>query len=164
MTLEIRILSCSSRLFIITLQVWRWRWHYLLKNAYFHYMQTWFHVQLDRKILKGLYSTHHCVNIFPPAGRLMMGRILNRDLPRFFDQVGHQTTNASIGSIFSLYVYNDRQAYQIMNNLVKDLKILSFQVNFQCLKLVESFKKNYMKNTWLQDQLIVRNFFENFEF
>ena len=65
-------------------------------------MQTWFHVQLDRKILKGLYSTHHCVNIFPPAGRLMMGRILNRDLPRFFDQVGHQTTNASIGSTFSL--------------------------------------------------------------
>ena len=23
--------------------------------------------------------------------------------PRFFDQVGHQTTNASIGSTFSLY-------------------------------------------------------------
>ena len=25
------------------------------KNAYFHKMNTWFHVQLDQKILDGLY-------------------------------------------------------------------------------------------------------------
>ena len=30
---------------------------------------------------------------------------------------------------------------KIMNILVKDLKILSFKVIFQCLKLVESFQK-----------------------
>ena len=30
---------------------------------------------------------------------------------------------------------------KIMNNLVKDLKILSFKVIFQSLKLVESFQK-----------------------
>ena len=30
---------------------------------------------------------------------------------------------------------------KIMKNLVKDLKILSFQVIFQCLKMVESFQK-----------------------
>ena len=36
---------------------------------------------------------------------------------------------------------------KIMNNLVKDLKILSFKVIFQCQKLVESFpKKNPVKN------------------
>ena len=36
---------------------------------------------------------------------------------------------------------------KIMNNLVKDLKILSFKVIFQCLKLVETFrKKNSVKN------------------
>ena len=36
---------------------------------------------------------------------------------------------------------------KIMNNLVKDLKILSFKVIFQGLKLVESFqKKNSVKN------------------
>ena len=47
-------------------------------------------------------------------------------------------------SIFSLN--NDRLA-KIMNNLVKDLKILSFKVIFKCLKLVKSFpKKNSVKN------------------
>ena len=30
-----------------------------------------------------------------------------------------------------------------MNNLVKDLKILSFKVIFLCLKLVESFQKKF---------------------
>ena len=30
---------------------------------------------------------------------------------------------------------------KIMNNLVKDLKLLSFKVIFQCLKLIESFQK-----------------------
>ena len=30
---------------------------------------------------------------------------------------------------------------KILNNLVKDLKILSFKVIFKCLKLVESFQK-----------------------
>ena len=28
----------------------------LWKNAYFHYMQTWFDAQLDQKILDGIYS------------------------------------------------------------------------------------------------------------
>jgi len=41
-------------------------------------------------------------------------------------------------SIFSLN--NDLvRLTKIMKNLVKDLKILSFKVIFQCLKLVESF-------------------------
>ena len=63
----------------------------------------------------------------------------NRDRPRFFDQVGHLTTNASIeNKHFSLN--NDLvRLTKIMNNLVKDLKILSFKVIFQCLKLVESY-------------------------
>ena len=33
---------------------------------------------------------------------------------------------------------------KIMNNLVKDLKILSFKVIFQCLKLVETFRKQIL--------------------
>ena len=54
---------------------------------------------------------------------------------------------------------------KIMNNLVKDLKILSFKVIFQCLKLVESFQKNNsVKNIWLGDQLILMKFSENFDF
>ena len=67
-------------------------------------------------------------------------------------------------SIFSLN--NDLlMLTKIMNNLVKDLKILSFKVIFKCLKLVESFqKKNSVKNIWLEDQLILMKFFENFDF
>ena len=41
---------------------------------------------------------------------------------------------------------------KIMNNLVKDLKILSFKVIFQCLKLVKS------------TQLISMEFFDNVDF
>ena len=74
--------------------------------------------------------------------KIYLGRILTRVRPRFFDQVGHQTTNASIGiNIFSLFIVHVRLT-KIMNNLVKDLKILSFKVIFQCIKFVESFKKN----------------------
>ena len=41
-----------------------------------------------------------------------------------------------------------------MNNLVKDLKILSFKDIY--LKLVESFQKKFsVKNIWLGDQLIL---------
>ena len=71
--------------------------------------------------------------------------LASRDCPRFLDQVGHQTTNASIGNRhFSLN--NDIVTFtKIMNNLVKDLKILSFRVNFQCLNLVKSFQKNSFK-------------------
>ena len=51
-----------------------------------------------------------------------------------------------------------------MNNLVKDLKILTFKVIFPRLKLVESFpKKNTVKNIWLGDKLILMKFFENFD-
>ena len=67
-------------------------------------------------------------------------------------------------SIFSLN--NDIVTLtKIMNNLVKGLKILSFKVIFQCLKLVESFpQKISVKNIWLGDQLLSMKFFENFDF
>ena len=76
----------------------------------------------------------------------------SRVRPRFFDQVGNQTTNAYIGNKYIFTKLCHHQTYQNYENLVKDLKILSFKVIFQCLKLVESFKK---KNS---------HFFENFDF
>jgi hypothetical protein len=52
-----------------------------------------------------------------------------------------------------------------MNNLVKDLKILSFKVIFQRLKLGESFQKIISeKNISLGDQLKVMKFFEKVDF
>ena len=47
---------------------------------------------------------------------------------------------------------------KIMNNLVKDLKILSFKVIFKCLKLVESFQKKFC------EEYVLMKFFENFDF
>ena len=64
-----------------------------------------------------------------------------RDRPRFFDQIGHQTTNASIGNKHFFTKYWHCQFYQSYENVVKDLKIFSFKVIFQCLKLIESFRK-----------------------
>ena len=52
-----------------------------------------------------------------------------------------------------------------MNNLLEHLKIRTFKVIFQCLKLIESFQKKIsVKNIWLEDQLILMKFFENFDF
>ena len=84
-----------------------------------------------------------------------------KDRPRFFYQVVHQTTNASIWN-----KHNDLvRLTKIMNNLVKDIKILTFKFIFQCLKLVESFQKKIsVKNIWLGDQLLLMKFFENFDF
>ena len=67
-------------------------------------------------------------------------------------------------SIFSLN--NDiLRLTKIMNNLVKDLKILTFKVIFKCLKLVESFQKIFsVKNIWLRDQLLLMKCFEKFDF
>ena len=54
--------------------------------------------------------------------KLLLQCIFTRDRPRFFDQVGHQNTNASIGnkhflSIFSLKTYqNYEQPYQRSQN------------------------------------------------
>ena len=87
-----------------------------------------------------------------------------RDRPRFFGQVGHQTTNASIGNkhIFSLNNYIVRLT-KIMNNLVKVLKILIFKVIFQCWKSVESFWL-FLKNIKLGAQLLLMKLFENLDF
>ena len=67
-------------------------------------------------------------------------------------------------SIFSLN--NDIvRLTKIMNKLVKDCKIRTFKVIFQCLKSVKSFQKKFsVKNITLGDQLLFMKFFENFDF
>ena len=83
---------------------------------------------------------------------------------RFFDQVGHQTTNASIGNKH-FFTNNDFvRLTKIMNNLVKDLKTLRFKVIFQCLKLIESFRKNSVKDIWLGNQLLLMKIFRKLWF
>ena len=62
---------------------------------------------------------------------------LPRYCPRFFDLVGYQTTNASIRNKHFSPNNDLVRLTKIMNNLFKDLKILSFKVIFQCLKSIE---------------------------
>ena len=51
------------------------------------------------------------------------------------------------------------------NNLVKDFKILSFKVYFQCLKFVESLQKKFsVQNIWLGYQLLFMKIFETLIF
>ena len=70
---------------------------------------------------------HHVLMLVPTNIFHIPADMNRRDRPKFFDQVGHQTTNASIGNKhFSLNNDLVRLA-KIMNNLVKDLKILSFK-------------------------------------
>ena len=66
-------------------------------------------------------------------------------------------------SIFS--INNDiLRLTKIMNNLVKDLKTLSFKVIFQCLKLVESFPKKIFCQEYLIARLTyINEIFENFD-
>ena len=82
-----------------------------------------------------------CVNGGQKSSSSNLLSFMGRDRPRFFDQIGHQTTNASIGNKHFLLNNDLLRLTKIMNNLVKDLKILSFKVIFKCLKLVESFQK-----------------------
>ena len=61
-------------------------------------------------------------------------------------------------SIFSLN--NDLvRLTKIMNNLVKDLKILSFKVIFLCLKLVESFQKNIFEEYLIRRPTYINEIF-----
>ena len=46
------------------------------------------------------------------ALKLLEHLLFNRVRPRFFDQVGHQTTNASIGNKYFSIKYSHHQAYQ----------------------------------------------------
>ena len=62
-------------------------------------------------------------------------------------------------SIFSLNNVLVRLT-KIMNNLVKDLKILSFKVIFQCLSLVKSFqKKNFCEEYLIRRPTYINEIF-----
>ena len=61
-------------------------------------------------------------------------------------------------SIFSLN--NDLvRLTKIMNNPVKDLKILSFKVIFKCLKLVESFQKKFCEEYLIRRPTYINEIF-----
>ena len=61
-------------------------------------------------------------------------------------------------SVFSLN--NDLvRLTKIMNNLVKDLKILRFRVIFKCLKLVKSIKKKFCEEYLIRRPTYINEIF-----
>ena len=48
---------------------------------------------------------------------------------------------------------------KIMNNLVKDLKILSFKVIFQCLKFIKSFQKKFCEEYLIRRPTFISKIF-----
>ena len=68
----------------------------------------------------------------------------SRDRPRFLIKLGIKLLLMHLLEISIFSLNNDLvRLTEIMNNLVKDLKILSLKVIFKCLKLVQSFQKKF---------------------
>ena len=77
--------------------------------------------------------------------------------PIFFDQVGHQTTNAFIGNKHFFTKYRPRQAYQNYEKRCERSQNSEFQSHFLMSKIGQIFPK---KNFW-EEYLIRRPTFIN---
>ena len=76
--------------------------------------------------------------------------------PRFFDQVGHETTNASIGNKYFFTKLFHHQTYQ--NYLQSRQKLGTFLVNKVLYK--SKFSKNFINISWSSNQIFfTKNFF-----
>ena len=70
--------------------------------------------------------------------------MISRVRPRFFDQVGHQTTNASIGNKHFFTKLCHRQTYQNYDQPPRTSQNLYFQSQFSLLKIGRILlKKNF---------------------
>ena len=84
MTLKIKILRCLRRLFIVLVSLMM-TW-FSEKNAYFHYMNTWFHAQLVQKNSCTSSQLHRsseiqslkCLRRF--LSSIFIGRVVNKHL------------------------------------------------------------------------------------
>ena len=89
----------------------------------------------------------------------------NRGRQRYFDQVGYQTTNASIGNKHFFTKQWPRQAYQDYEQPFQRSWNSEFQSHFSVSKIGRIFPLKFsVKNIWLGDDHILMNLFENFEF
>ena len=70
-----------------------------------------------------------------------------RDRARFFDQVGHQTTNASIRNKHFFTKLCHRQTYQNYEQPPRTSQNSYFQIHFSVLRIGQIFQKKIsMKN------------------
>ena len=79
----------------------------------------------------------------------------SRYRPRFFDQVGHQTTSAYIENKHFFTKSCHRQTYQNYEQPPQSLQNLYFQSHFSASKINRIFLIFFsVKNIWLGDQLL----------
>ena len=80
--------------------------------------------------------------------------------------MGARLINRERGEFIHISVYNVIvRPTKIMNNLLKDCKILTFKVIFLCQKSTESFSIFFsLKNIKKGEQLLLLSYFDNFDF
>jgi len=97
-------------------------------------------------------------DLLPP----LLVHVVNRDRPRFSDQVGHQTTNASIGnkSFFTKRLH--RQTYQNYEQPCQRSQNSEFQSHFSVSKIGRIFPIFFFCEEYLiRRPTYINDFFEN---
>ena len=83
-----------------------------------------------------------------------------RDLPRFVDQVGHQTTNTSIGNKHFFTNYWTRLAYQNYEQPCERCQNSEFQSHFSVSKIGRIFpKKNFCEEYLIRRPTYINEIF-----
>ena len=91
--------------------------------------------------------------------------VCHRDRPRFFEQVGHQTTSAYIENKPFFTKYSPRQTYQNYEQPCQRSQNSEFQSHYSESKIGRIFpKKNSVKNISLEDELILMIFLKKVTF
>ena len=90
-------------------------------------MHSWFHVQLDQKILDGPYCT---------------SQVEHRVRSRFFEQVGQQTTHVSSGNKRFFTKSCHCKTYQNDEQPPRTSQNSYFQSHFSMLKIAQICPKN----------------------
>ena len=83
----------------------------------------------------------------------------SNDCLRFFDQVGHQTSNAFIRNKHFFTKWLPRQIYQNYEQPFQRFQNSEFKVIFQCLKLVESFQKKFCEEYLIRRPTYINEIF-----
>ena len=82
------------------------------------------------------------------------------DLPRFFDHVGHQTTNASIGNKHFFTKWGHRQTYQNYEQPCQRSQNFEFQSHFSVSKIGRIFpKKNFCEEYLIRRPTYINEIF-----
>ena len=111
---------------------------------------------IERRFTRGpLFTRQSGSALYVCVKWLRTGASRTRYRPRFFDQVGHQTTSAYIENKQFFTKSCHRQTYQNYEQPPQSLQNLYFQSHFLASKINRIFLIFFsVKNIWLGDQLL----------